>query len=126
MALIVQKYGGTSVGNIERIHRVAERVEREPMKGTDRLAFVRQFALGLALLCIAYFFLTAYRDFRDNYQVEIFDGLGYPYKTNKAIITKAKVDSSATYCEIRCAMSEPASAALPRPKSAGRSSRNAP
>lgn len=69
---------------------VAERVEREPMKGTDRLAFVRQFALGLALLCIAYFFLTAYRDFRDNYQVEIFDGLGYPYKTNKAIITKAE------------------------------------
>ena len=27
MALIVQKYGGTSVGNVERIHRVAERVE---------------------------------------------------------------------------------------------------
>jgi len=26
MALIVQKYGGTSVGSIERIHRVAERV----------------------------------------------------------------------------------------------------
>lgn len=27
MALIVQKYGGTSVGTIERIHRVADRVE---------------------------------------------------------------------------------------------------
>jgi len=27
VALIVQKYGGTSVGNVERIHRVAERVE---------------------------------------------------------------------------------------------------
>ena len=26
MALIVQKYGGTSVGTIERIHRVADRV----------------------------------------------------------------------------------------------------
>ncbi len=69
---------------------IAERVEREPMQHTDRLAFVRQFAFGLALLCIAYFFLTAYRDFRDNYQVEIFDGLGYPYKTNKAIITQAE------------------------------------
>ena len=28
MALIVQKYGGTSVGTIERIHRVADRVEQ--------------------------------------------------------------------------------------------------
>jgi aspartate kinase len=28
MALIVQKYGGTSVGSVERIHRVAERVVR--------------------------------------------------------------------------------------------------
>ncbi|MEP7150432.1 MAG: aspartate kinase [Nitrospira sp.] len=33
MALIVQKYGGTSVGNIERIHRVAERVERAHKEG---------------------------------------------------------------------------------------------
>ena len=69
---------------------VAERVGREPMKGADRLAFVRQFAFGLGLMLIAYFFLTAYRDFRDNYQVEIFDGLGYPYKANKAIISKAE------------------------------------
>jgi hypothetical protein len=28
-------------------------------------------------------------------------------KVPKAIITKATVDSSATYCEIRCAMSGP-------------------
>ena len=27
MALLIQKFGGTSVGNIERIHRVAERIE---------------------------------------------------------------------------------------------------
>ena len=33
MALIVQKYGGTSVGNVERIHRVAERVERAQKDG---------------------------------------------------------------------------------------------
>ncbi|MGC3973234.1 MAG: aspartate kinase [Nitrospira sp.] len=33
MALIVHKYGGTSVGNIERIHRVAERVERAQKDG---------------------------------------------------------------------------------------------
>ena len=33
MALIVQKYGGTSVGTIERIHRVADRVEKEAKAG---------------------------------------------------------------------------------------------
>ena len=33
MALIVQKYGGTSVGNVERIHRVAERVARAHKDG---------------------------------------------------------------------------------------------
>ncbi len=69
---------------------VAARAEREPMTGADRLAFVKQFAFGLTVLCVAYFFLTAYRDFRDNYQVEIFDGLGYPYQSNKTIISRAE------------------------------------
>ncbi|MGH7257036.1 MAG: aspartate kinase [Nitrospiraceae bacterium] len=33
MALIVQKYGGTSVGTIERIHHVANRIERSRKEG---------------------------------------------------------------------------------------------
>lgn len=33
MALIVHKYGGTSVGNIERIHRVADRVAKAYQEG---------------------------------------------------------------------------------------------
>ena len=33
MALIVQKYGGTSVGTIERIHGVADRVEKAHKDG---------------------------------------------------------------------------------------------
>jgi len=33
VALIVQKYGGTSVANVDRIHRVAERVERAHKDG---------------------------------------------------------------------------------------------
>jgi len=70
---------------------VTERVERKPMGGAERLAFVRQFALGLFLLCGAYFFLTAYRDFRDNYQVEMFDQLGYSYAQNKTIISRAEL-----------------------------------
>lgn len=69
---------------------VAERVAREPMTGVDRMAFVKKFLGGLVMLCLAYFFLTAYRDFRDNYQVEMFDSLGYSHAENKAVITKAE------------------------------------
>src|SRR5437867_7322404 len=33
---------------------IAARSERQTMTGTDRLAFVRQFMLGMVLLCVAY------------------------------------------------------------------------
>ncbi len=69
---------------------IEARTSRAPMLATDRMAFVKRFAPGLGMLCLGYFFLTAYRDFRDNYQVEIFDGLGYPYKENKTIISRAE------------------------------------
>ncbi len=54
-----------------------ERVHREPMDGSRRVSFLRRFLLPLAMLFLAYIFLTAYRDFRDNYGVEIFTALGY-------------------------------------------------
>ena len=47
------------------------RVEREPMNHANRLAFVKHFLPGLVLLFTFYFFLTAYRDLRDNYAAEI-------------------------------------------------------
>lgn len=53
------------------------RMHRVPMDGKDRMAFVRHFVIPLMLLFIVYFFLTAYRDFRDNFGVEIFAALGY-------------------------------------------------
>lgn len=65
------------------------RVEREPMDASMRYAFVRQFLFGLAMLLIAYLFLTAYRDFRDNYGVEIIKELGYADKT--AIFTRTEL-----------------------------------
>ncbi len=55
---------------------VASRVERAPMDSTHRRAFFRQFAPGLTALTALYVFLTAYRDFRDNFQAEIFAELG--------------------------------------------------
>jgi len=70
---------------------LAARSARKPMTSGDRLAFVKKFGFGIAALCFCYFFLTAYRDFRDNYQVEIFDGLGYRYADNKTVISKTEL-----------------------------------
>ena len=55
----------------------AARVRREPMDSVHRWAFIRHFLPGMLMLLVAYFFMTAYRDYRDNFGVEIFAGLGY-------------------------------------------------
>ncbi|MDX2132377.1 MAG: DUF5690 family protein [Planctomycetota bacterium] len=68
---------------------VAARVQRAPMNASDRWAFVRRFAPGLFMLFLLYFFLTAYRDYRDNYAVEVLGQLGYA--DVKAIFTKTEM-----------------------------------
>lgn len=55
---------------------VAARTVRDPMDGAQRRRFVRQYWLGLLMLVIVYLFLTAYRDFRDNYAAEIWNEVG--------------------------------------------------
>ncbi len=57
-----------------------DEIERQPrtrMLRSERRHFLRTYALPLTLSLISYFFLTAYRDYRDNYGVEIFAELGY-------------------------------------------------
>jgi hypothetical protein len=67
---------------------VRARVGREPMYAASRVSFVKSFLPGLVLLFVAYFFLTAYRDFRDNYGVEIIRGLGHA--GDRAFFTKTE------------------------------------
>ncbi len=67
---------------------VEARVRREPMGALDRRSFVRTFLPGLVLLLLVYFFLTAYRDFRDTYQFDIVRSLGY--SADKASLTKTE------------------------------------
>ncbi|MBT5319637.1 MAG: hypothetical protein HOL45_06990, partial [Chloroflexi bacterium] len=55
----------------------SERTHREPMDRAHRISFLKRFFVPLSMLFFAYIFLTAYRDFRDNYGVEIFTELGY-------------------------------------------------
>ena len=69
---------------------VAQRHARDSMDGGQRYAFIREYLPGLVMLVAAYFLLTAYRDFRDNFSVEIFEALGYPYAGNETIITRAE------------------------------------
>lgn len=56
---------------------IEARTIRLPMGGAQRTGFFKRFLPGMILLMATYFFLTAYRDFRDNYGVEIFRSLGY-------------------------------------------------
>ncbi len=56
---------------------VQARVKRRLMDGAERWRFIKQFLPGLVMLLVAYFFLTAYRDFRDAFGKEIFSQLGY-------------------------------------------------
>jgi hypothetical protein len=58
----------------------AEREARPPMYATDRLEFARRFLPGLVLLVCVYVGLTAFRDYRDNYGLELFEELGYAHE----------------------------------------------
>ena len=56
---------------------VIMRSKRQPMTPKDRIAFFQYYAPGLVLLIVFYILLTAYRDFRDNFAVEIWSSLGF-------------------------------------------------
>ena len=53
-----------------------ERSQRETMTVDDRKSFVMRFFTGIFMLTLAYVSLTAFRDFRDNYTVDILIELG--------------------------------------------------
>ena len=55
----------------------AARKLRTPMHAAERHAFFWTNAFGLTMLILAYVVLTAIRDFRDNFAVEIWAALGY-------------------------------------------------
>ncbi len=56
---------------------IRNRTERMPMTKTDRAALVKQFFFPLLLVILFYTFLTAFRDFRDNFARELWDSIGY-------------------------------------------------
>ena len=53
-----------------------ERVVRLPMRRGDRAAFLRKHGLTMTVLVMGYVLLTALRDFRDNFAVELWTAMG--------------------------------------------------
>jgi hypothetical protein len=70
---------------------VAERSQRTTMDAAQRWAFLRRFAPGMVLLIATYLFVTAFRDFRDNYAVDIFAEMDYPYEQNRTIVSRTEL-----------------------------------
>lgn len=68
-----------------------ERTEREPMDVGRRWAFLLQYLPGICALIAAYVFFTAYRDFRDNYMVELLDQLGYRYEDHRDLMSRMEL-----------------------------------
>lgn len=56
---------------------VSSRTERIPMTAADRRDLVKKYFFPLGLIVLFYTFLTAFRDFRDNFARELWDSIGY-------------------------------------------------
>ncbi|HEX4416154.1 MAG TPA: DUF5690 family protein, partial [Lacipirellulaceae bacterium] len=68
-----------------------ERTEREPMDAARRREFLRTYLPGMLLLIVAYVLLTTFREYRDNYMVDILDQLGYSYAASTGIMTRIEL-----------------------------------
>jgi MFS family permease len=53
------------------------RSERIPMNGKDRKNLLLKFSFPITIWVLFYTFLTAFRDFRDNFSRELWDTMGY-------------------------------------------------
>jgi len=67
---------------------VTHRTHREPMDAAARRRFTRRYWPGLLMLVVTYLFLTAYRDFRDNFQADIWREMG---QGGSAVFTTTEV-----------------------------------
>jgi len=68
---------------------IRARVERPPMEAPRRREFFKRYLPGLLPLFTVYLGLTAFRDFRDNYGVELFAELGY--QNQPALFTSTEI-----------------------------------
>lgn len=91
LPLFLLAVAGLSVIPPPSVADVAARTEREPMTAAARRSFVRRYVPGLLLLVLVYLFLTAYRDFRDNYASEIWVDLGSEQSASVFTLTEIPI-----------------------------------
>ena len=70
---------------------IAARTKREPMDGEARKRFFMTYLPGLLPLTTLYVLLTAYRDFRDNFAVDIWKDLGFSKDESAALLAGSEV-----------------------------------
>ncbi len=68
---------------------IAARTERRPMNGAERIAFLRRYGPGVFLLVLGYILLTVFRDFRDDFAVDIWAALGF--KGDPDVLTESEI-----------------------------------
>ncbi len=74
------------------VEDIALRHIREPMTSGDRKKIFRSLAPGLVVMIFLYMLLTAFRDFRDNFSVEVWEELGI--HNNAAIFTQSEMPAA--------------------------------
>lgn len=70
---------------------LAARVQRAPMDAAQRRSFTRSYLPGLVPLVIVYLFLTAFRDYRDNFAAEIWSDLGRGGQASNFALTELPI-----------------------------------
>ncbi len=68
---------------------IAARTERKPMNAQQRKDFLLKYLPGLVLLIAGYILLTVFRDFRDDFAVEIWAGLGF--EDDPGVLTQSEI-----------------------------------
>ncbi len=69
---------------------VIRRSERAPMGPEERLRFVRELLWILVPMATTYLMLTAFRDYRDNFQAELFEAVGVDLEENKQAFSNSE------------------------------------
>jgi MFS family permease len=67
------------------------RAERKPMTSKDRKEVFQKFFFPIVILVIFYVFLTALRDFRDNFSREIWDAIGFEGNTSVYTVSEIPI-----------------------------------
>lgn len=70
---------------------IALKSERGPIPVAERSALIRRYYTGIVIFLFSYVLMTAYRDFRDNFAAELWQGLGYSGHSELFTLTEIPV-----------------------------------